>query len=254
MKQLLKVCVYITVIFYLLVYLLFGSASGNSSENVAWKMECDQSTCSIQLSNTIFMARDYFELRKALEQVHPDNVVFHLSGFGGYVDGAVYLANIVESIQGNTIMQVDGDVYSAHAVLAFTGKQTNLPANALFYFHLSSGTNMAPIDCLSSLFSMDRGHWGYTSCIDQSNQINNAQNSTMIKYATRILNENEIIRLIDGNTIVLTVDEIKNRLSREGDLGTSKIDEKPDLIDSLTDLGNDLDQLQKDINNGQSRN
>jgi hypothetical protein len=109
-------------------------------------------------------------------------------------------------------MLVDGDVYSAHAYLALVGTQISIPSEGVFYFHASSGTRMELIDCLSVVFSINRGQWGYTSCVHQQRLINKIQNDMLSKFLPRILNAEEIARILQGNTVILSADEFKERV------------------------------------------
>lgn len=222
MKTLLKTCGYIIVIWFLIGKLAsytFGTSSGggNGGGNDYWYINCymneknPKKICHVQLGDTIVSSGGYYQLRSKLLELSPDVTVVHLAGWGGSVDGAIYLINLISELPGTT-MQVDGDVYSAHALLAFAGSKLIIPQNSLFYFHLSSGTNMERTDCLSQVLTLDRGNWGYTSCVKQSEQINNLQNAVILKYLRKILHGDEITSLISGGTVVLPSSEIYNRL------------------------------------------
>jgi ATP-dependent protease ClpP protease subunit len=182
-------------------------------------MQCNRTesgmVCDVQLSSNIGIAEDYFDLATALKQQitsQSDTVIFHLAGEGGLIDGATYLTDLIRSLPGKTIMEVDGDVYSAHAVLALVGTQISVPSDGLFFFHASSGTKMEKEQCISRIFSMDRGHWGYTACIDQETQINRVQNEMLMKYVSKVLNKEEQAKVIQGETVVLSAEEIRRRL------------------------------------------
>lgn len=211
----------VVVVIFIILVLKIGNSQIMVPSIPPFIATCNQSvstgtvTCDVQLSQSIEGASAYFKLKEFLDthtNSASDTVVFHLSGYGGLVDGTTYLTNMIQNLKANTVMSVEGDVYSAHAVLAFVGKTLVTSNYGLYYFHASSGTNMGPVNCLNQVFSLDRGHWGYTSCLKQSRDIDTVQNGMLHDVLKKVLTAAEMKEILNGDTLILSVQEIKRRI------------------------------------------
>lgn len=163
----------------------------------------------IYLRTQVHSPEYYIDLASELEG-HKGRVFVHLVGNGGNYEGALYIMNVLDKL--NTTIVVDGSVYSAHAILALNGKNVILPKKGLFMLHLASGTNMEEILCLTAS-GLDRGQDAYSKCIINLKSMLEIYNAEAIKIYSKVLNEQEILKLKQGFEIFLSVDEIKERLS-----------------------------------------
>lgn len=73
-----------------------------------------------------------------------DTVIFHISGYGGDLQTAIWLINNIKITKAHTIMSVEGPSYSAHAYIAASGNELKIAPYTYLMFHTSSGYG---IDC-----------------------------------------------------------------------------------------------------------
>lgn len=171
--------------------------------------------CTVHLSNEIGPSEQYFEVGKLLRSLtSKDIVVFRLAGMGGDGDGLLYLVAAIKNTKANTIMEVDGNIASAHAILAFTGKNIKINGEYFILFHSISGRNQVASDCLRQYPNggTDRGIPVIQKCEEDGNAVINIYNKVMDPIAYKILTTEEQVRYEQGHDIILSSDEIIARL------------------------------------------
>ena len=170
-------------------------------------------SCRVQLVEGIDGPSTYYELGKLIETLKEGDVIrINVNGPGGRVDGLGYLYNKIKASKGKVIMVVDGDVASADAAIALSSDYIVLPAQAYWLFHAASSTNMTEQICTSSKGELDRGKDAYSVCVKYMNEITNIYNKLMVRTYEKVLTKEEIASLLKGETIVLSNDEVKERL------------------------------------------
>lgn len=134
----------------------------------------------------------------------------HLVGDGGNYTGVQYLKNLFSKSE-KTVMIVDGEVHSGHAILALTGDELIISEEGYFMWHLVSGTNGERIYC-STKSGLDRGIDAREKCNENMPKRMKMYNDSIIKIVSKVLNEEEIERLKQGREVYLTHQEVRERL------------------------------------------
>jgi hypothetical protein len=164
----------------------------------------------IYLGTTIGDPGSYTELAREIYG-YQGHLYVHLVGNGGNYEGALYLINVFHSVKQVT-MVVDGSVYSAHAMLAVEGNDVVIPQKGIFLYHLMSTTNMVEAICISQPPGVDRGVNAIDKCIEDENKITNDYNAEVLKETAGILTAEEQALMVQGRDIILSMDEMRNRL------------------------------------------
>ena len=127
----------------------------------------------VYFSDTIQSPMAYTALAVQLEKATPDTVItIHLIGFGGNADTVLYLENLISRSKATVIMDVDGSVYSAHAMIAMLGKQINIGKYGHFMFHYPAAMNykreyVDPATICPLLTGVDRGIPNSVNCANE---------------------------------------------------------------------------------------
>lgn len=170
-------------------------------------------TYQIYFNDTIGPAQEYITIGRFIDAAKPGDVVYlHVAGYGGRINGLVYLMNKIERCKGKVVAIVDGDIMSAHAALALAADEIQLPKYGVVLFHASSSTHMAAVDCLSEMGKLDRGRNAYIQCINISHAMTKVYNKVVMKAYSKALSKKEIDNLLDGATITIGMDELRERL------------------------------------------
>lgn len=162
----------------------------------------------IYLGTSMGNPENYMGLVSEIEKER-GTIYIHLVGNGGDYEGMIYLANTLRAH--HTVMVVEGTVQSAHATLALMGDDIVVPEYGIFMWHLVSTTYMERELCKNAQ-GIDRGIPMQQKCEQDVKAMSDLYNKEIIKTVSRILNSEEMSRLMKGEEVYLSAQEVKNRL------------------------------------------
>lgn len=170
------------------------------------------SVYDVHMGDTIYGPESYFDLERLLQDATPnDTIIFHLSGYGGDVQGAMTLINEIKTTKAHTVMNVEADCYSAHAYIAVSGNELHMAKFAYLMFHSNS---MLGLDCDSKDMKdaePDRGRSQVYHC-KAAKSAAMAENKAFLDQT--ILTPNEVTFIMSGHDVYLTSDEVNRRLNK----------------------------------------
>lgn len=170
---------------------------------------------TIRLGTEIKAPEHYKDVERVLQEAQiGDEVVFHLSGYGGEMITETELTANVRMSKAFVTMVVDAPVYSAHAYLAVSGDRLVMAKYSFLMFHMAAiavndeETMISQVDC-TSLTGVDRGVPNSEHCMALKRAMMISENAALedIKLLTRA----EKDRLYTGNDVYLFPDDIKMR-------------------------------------------
>lgn len=200
-------------------YIILGlliSFSSFAEDNL---ITCRDSICRVYLTDSIEGVNDYLKVADLFNRLTQESTIeLHLAGYGGRVDGAVYLATAIHNSKAHVVTYVDGPVYSCHAILATLTKDRVVSPYAFMMFHkpavLISGeyTSDELKICKGEKNKKDRGTSAYTKCL-QGNRINSKSIDVLIKdTAFKYLTAEEQELYNEGYEIYLMPERFYNQL------------------------------------------
>lgn len=161
----------------------------------------------IRLEEEIYASNiNYDDVLEVLQTAKRGDVVeFHLAGYGGDVQTAMYLIGNIKITKAYTIMSVEAPVYSAHAYIASQGDELRMAPYSYMMFHSSSVLDM---DC-STAVGTDRGVPNTVHCAAfKENSV--AQNIELLQNIN-ILTTEEKVTIMEGYDVYLTKSEVDSR-------------------------------------------
>lgn len=119
----------------LLVGVIINNEKANTVVNNALNV-LPVSSSEVYLPDTIQRASVHMGLVNLLRNAKEgDEITIHLNGYGGYVNAGLLIINAIEDSKATVTMQVDGPVYSMHALLACAGDKTVVKRHGYLMFH-----------------------------------------------------------------------------------------------------------------------
>ena len=172
-------------------------------------------TCHIRLGTKITKPEDYRDVLHLLTTASKeDKIYFYLIGQGGQVWTLMQLANSIQNSKAQTVAVVEGDVYSAHAFLAFTMKKIVIRDNVVFMFHASSAYGNAKNYCAKNKGKLDRTRDAYKKCLDFFDVHLRQSNAFIGRIMRQYLTNDELFRVLTGYDVYVTGEEFKKRMKR----------------------------------------
>lgn len=168
-------------------------------------------TKHIYLKTEIGEPKQYIELAQELEGFR-GTVYVHLVGNGGDYEGAVYLMDLFDKMD-NVVMEVDGTVQSAHAIIALSGKHIHISDRGFFMLHLTSGTNMETNICTSTEPGLDRGIPNETKCLEDLKATVKIYNKDILRIYARYLNAAELELVLTGHDVYISNLDMQQRVN-----------------------------------------
>lgn len=172
--------------------------------------------CNVILGENIRKVHKYSELITLLGEASKfDTFNIYLVGNGGYVRAALTLHYAIRNSPGMTTTVTVGDVYSAHAMLAVSGKRVVVQnPRAIFMFHRSSGYSQEnPEQYCQERFAgqKDRRQSMVAKCIDYMNAYaKQDRRATKLIYKDA-LTKKQIERVLAGHDVFVNATEIMSR-------------------------------------------
>lgn len=118
----------------------FGLAIETGVKTTPSSIVARDNTTHIYLGNVISNETITVEvLEKIRSAKKGDKIVIHLAGYGGYLHDGLILLIAIDSSKADITMQVDGPVYSMHAILACAGDNVVVADGATLMYHDYSG-------------------------------------------------------------------------------------------------------------------
>lgn len=174
--------------------------------------------CQIRLTTSINNRENYREVMQLLATAKSGDVIyFYLAGNGGRIDAETQLYNEIQRSKAKIVMVVTGDVYSAHANLSLMGDELQVGDYVLFMFHRSSAYGLVDSYCEAKFKDKkDRTQDAVAKCKQFLNEHLKVDKRIVTEIMSRILNPDEIKRVLAGHDVYLTGEEIKKRLKAKG--------------------------------------
>lgn len=183
--------------------LLIGSASYADRINIYLSEEISSDQSS------------YLPVFKEIERARAkDTIVLKLSGYGGDSNTLLRLFYLLDRSPAHVIVDVQGDVYSAHAMLALVGEEIVINPDSTFIFHQVSSLNSELSVCKDELFKMDRGVWAYTKCLTMVRETNIKYKIFFEKHIFPYLTATEISMIQSGYEVYVSGEEMGRRISK----------------------------------------
>lgn len=173
----------------------------------------------VYLSDTIGSPDKYADLAAPLALAKEGETIhIHLSGFGGNASTIFYFNNIIAASKATVIMEVDGDVMSAHAAIAMMGNKTHVGQLTVFLFHYPAilgpnGEYVAPSTICPSLKGKDRGIPNSVNCMEEVRQFNHNMQIFFNAKIAPYLTKDEIRKYYAGYQVMITGDDMTKRMA-----------------------------------------
>lgn len=149
------------------------------------------------ISGEIEEPAKYADMIHQIRIAQPNDAIhIHLNTPGGQVATGVQIINAIKSSQGHIITHLEGEVCSMGSVLFLAGDEMVVYDNCLMMFHNYSGG------------SYGKGH-EITASVEA---VNRWFRSLMCDVCNPFLSEDELDRIIRGEDIWMTSEEIRPRL------------------------------------------
>lgn len=183
---------------------------------------CDvNNVCHVYFSDTISSPGDYTQLAKQLETATAETVIhIHLAGYGGQADTIYYLSNLINKSKAQVITDVEGNVMSAHAAIAMSGKVINVSPDTYFLFHYPAVVNpvtkeYVPLkDICGLLKGKDRGILNSENCYAEDSIENKLANRFFTTKVAPYLTKEEIKAYYEGRQVLILGNDMAFRLAR----------------------------------------
>jgi ATP-dependent protease ClpP protease subunit len=161
---------------------------------------------SIRLNDSIKSINSYKDVAEAISEADSgDTVKMYLAGYGGQVDGAMYIINALSATKAHTETHVQAPVYSAHAYIALYGKQIYVSSNSYLMLHSSS---VIEVDC-SKQTGNDRGITKKESC-ENFKAAALFSNYLLLNNSNKLSN-GEIYQIMTGKEVYIFANSMKER-------------------------------------------
>ena len=163
--------------------------------------------------------KDYSVLASILQNAsRNDTIYLHLYGPGGRVGTVIYLNNLIQNCKANVVTVIDGNVYSADALLGMLGKKIHLDVNVDFMFHHpviedANGHQMTESEaCLPYLTILDRGQSAYDKCMMYMKEGDDQYKLLFDKMIKPYLTADELKRYNQGFDVIIKGSDMAKRL------------------------------------------
>ncbi len=177
----------------------------------------------IYLSDSIGEHNSYLKVITLIEKAPAGTTItLHLMGYGGQADSTIHLANAIALSKAVINIQVEGPVYSSHALLAMASKNIKIADESLFMFHVFATPMKTPsgettvkdirIVCESAKGETDRGQSAYDKCINGEEAINVIYERMYVKYIYKYMTKQEIEDFKSGHDIYIDGIEMQRRI------------------------------------------
>lgn len=180
----------------------------------------------IQLGDQLTADGDFTDVYKELLKAKTNQIVIlQLNGVGGYVSTVQHLINALKTSKATIEIEVLGNVYSGHAMLAVVGNTLKTSPGALFMFHTTSGLNMEEEICAQyknttalSIFRFlkgktqkDRGIDAYKKCLINIRQENKNVDDFLAIHVWKYLSDEELKLIRTGHDVYIDSENMQAR-------------------------------------------
>ena len=187
---------------------LILQASGSNSNSKVLK------NYQVMFPKAIQDSSQFIELYGLLAVATEDDVItINIQGFGGRIDVLFELVTLIKQSKAKVVMNVTGNVSSAHAVLAVYGDELKVNPYATFMFHHSSFLNITDEDFKTLKEKKDRG-------ISQELKERESVKQSLKDFLDflvdmNILTPEELIKVMDGHDVLIEAEIIKARFNKQ---------------------------------------
>lgn len=168
-------------------------------------------SCQVRIDTEVTKPEDFKPVLSLLSEAKTgDTITFYLAGNGGRGDSMSQLIYGIKHSKAHTVSVVEGDVYSAHAYLMTATNELYINPFAVVMFHRGSIYGNPNI-CDSAIGKKDRGHDAEPKC-QQLLAALLVQDEQLVYYLLMdVLTEQEIKRVINGEDVYLTGQDLIDR-------------------------------------------
>jgi ATP-dependent protease ClpP protease subunit len=138
-----------------------------------------------------------------------DQVSFYIQGPGGYMDTTQLIYNAIHKNPAQIDMIVNGDVYSADALLALAGDSLQTKPNNLFLYHIPAikyrGSNITMKAYCETILptETDRGVSSKKKCEDFAKWYDKQAYLTTFKKVKDVLTPEQYQAMLDGDDVII---------------------------------------------------
>lgn len=169
--------------------------------------------CHVRLTTTIGNPERYRAVFEKLDGLRSkDEVIWHLVGNGGQIRTMIQIINVMKSNPARDITIVEGDVYSAHAMIAMSGDEIIIRENTMFLFHHSSAYSETDSICSRYKDQKDRGVSMVKKCKEFIAQHLAKMDTLLIHTLHGKLTRDELIGVLTGEDVIIQGYIMKKRL------------------------------------------
>lgn len=176
-------------------------------------------TCHVRLSTAIGKPEKYRRILHAMAQAgYGDTIYIYLRGNGGRVDSTIQIYNAIKNSKAKIVTVVEGDVYSAHAMIAAMGDEIKVGKYLLFMIHTSSAYGSYEEYCAKKFIKVDGTHVKdrtqslYQKCMDIYRARLLQTNAMIHELYSRLLTAEELRAIYEGHDLLLTGEQFNQRL------------------------------------------
>ncbi len=183
--------------------------------------KCNGKVCQVYFSDSISGPEDYVQLANQLAMADKETTInIHLIGNGGRADTIAYLTNVINSSKAKVVMHVDGNVFSAHAMIAFSGDELKISPLSYFLFHYPAAMDpltkeyVPPASICNYYRGLDRGISSKDKCLEEMKVEQIIYNTFFYTKIAPYLTKEEIKRYNEGYEVLITGVEMQKRVEQ----------------------------------------
>jgi len=191
--------------------ILGGMVTMNTLGSVENKIYVEGKHTDIQLDSVVsYKISAYHDILQAYRKAGPDETItLHLTGMGGSTMVQSLLSAAIANSKADTVVSVDGTIISAHVYIMLSAKKvrvTNTNGSALMHRAAIGGSEIRM--CKDPEF-LEKKNSEFTCKNEELN---------IRQLMKDIYTEAEIQQVLDGDDLLITLGDLKQRLQKAGRL------------------------------------
>lgn len=193
--------------------ILLSLNANAAQDNIVCQPVENYNNCHVLLTENLDNMDDHLNLIQLLYAAGPNDVItIHINGPGGYIDILQSIIGAMDASKAKVITEVRYMALSADAIILLHGKEMIIDDNALILFHRSSLFGQETKVCDRYEGKLDRTKDFKEKCLKMNKMLLEQDRLNMIRDVKKVLTKTEIMLLLEGEDIILTGKELKERL------------------------------------------
>ena len=170
----------------------------------------------VYIPEMIYSPNKFLVLFAVLDGLTSSNTVYvHLNGPGGDASAAVQIIFHIKNTKAKTIAVIEGQVASAHAMIAMSTNEIIIGKNTSFVFHTVSSWNSEGEYCGDVKGRKDRGQDAYKKCLQNLKFDNIMYDKILLDLIDKSLTKSEIKQIHDGFEVSISGEDMARKIKNK---------------------------------------